>query len=209
MSDVTAASWNTRHFDPSAIGSAGNHACLWDIAREQLAKEGYTQVTAQQIEAKVKEIVAFHNQQEGRPEFRRIGNPDVIGDSQVIFMPADGTTLPARTTKLHVGDKVASPDGNTVLTIEWSTNEKGAAKLYVYRDDGQGFKRVGDYHLAVGAVTVEVTDDGKLLVINDGKWATYGSGNSKDARLIVQNDGNVVLYGGDGTVLWASDTQRR
>jgi hypothetical protein len=208
MSDVTAASWNARHFNPSAIGSEGNHTCLWDIAREQLAKEGYTQVTAQQIQAKVQEIVVFHNRQTGRPEFREIGNPDVIGAGQVIFLPPPGGTTLHAGTKLQVGDKVASPDGNTVLAIEWA-DDGHATKLYVYRNDGQGFEQVGDYHLAVGAVTVQVIDEGKLLIINDGKWFTYGTGHSNNARLVVQDDGNVVLYGGDGSVLWASNTQRR
>lgn len=209
--DVTAASWNARHFDPLASGSEGNHACLWDIARDQLAKDGYTQMTAQQIQAKVNDIVFFHNQQTGRSEFRRISNPDVIGDGQVIFLPADGTKLPAE-TKLQVGDKVASPDRNTVLTIQPGTNENGqpATKLYVYRDDGQGFHPVGDYQLALGTATAEVTDDGTILVVDSqGKRFILGSGHSRNAWLAVQDDGNVVLYGGDGTVLWASNTQRR
>jgi len=89
----------------------------------------------------------------------------------------------------------------------------------VYRDDGQGFTQVGDVQVGTGIAgsvtgpgvkSIEVTDDGRLRIVDgDDKEFYFGAGKSKDARLMVQNDGNVVLYGGDGRVLWASDTQRK
>ena len=209
--EVTATSWNTRQFDPAAYGSDGNHACLWDIASEQLAREGYKNASAEQVYTKVNEIVAFHNQQTDRPEFRKINNPDVIGDGQVIFVPPDGMTVPAG-TKLQVGDKVQSPDGKTVLSIESVNNDKGqpVAKLMVYREDGQGYTKAAEFHAGTGVKSIEVTGDGTLLIIDgEDKRFIFGAGKSKDARLVVQNDGNVVLYGGDNAVLWASNSQRR
>jgi len=210
MGEVTATSWNTRHFDPVAYGSPGNHACLWDIAREQLVREGYEDPSGAQIQMKVNEIVGFHNQQTEQPGFRKISNPDVIGDGQVIFVPPDGMTVPAG-TQLKEGDKVQSPDGNTVLSVETVKNDKGQAVtgLVVYRDDGQGFTNRAELQAGSGVKTVEVTADGRLRIVDkDDKEHFFGDGKSKDARLVVQNDGNVVVYGGDGKALWSSHSQR-
>lgn len=208
--EVTAASWNTRHFDPAAYGSDGNRACLWDIAREQLAREGYKDPPAAQIQWKVNEIVTFHNQQTERPGFRQINNPDVIGDGQTIFVPPDGQAVPPG-TEIKEGTTFKSPDGQTVLTVDTVKNDKGQAvnALVVYRNDGQGYTNVAQLPVGNGVKSVQVTADGRLLITDtEDKQHSFGAGQSKDVRLVVQNDGNVVLYGGDNKVLWTSNSQR-
>jgi hypothetical protein len=217
--EITVVSWNDRNFNPAALGSDGNHTCLWDIARETLVRDGYKDASPQQIYSKVSDIVSFHNQQTNRPGFQRIENPDVIRDGQVIFVPPEGTAVTPG-TKLTSGDKVQSPDGKTVLSIEPVKNDKGQTitGLVVSRDDGQGFKPVFTHTVGTGVnnsnptniKTVEVAADGRLLITDDKDNKFYLSqGQSKNARLIVQNDGHVVLYGDNNSVLWKSDTQRK
>lgn len=223
--EVTVVAWNARHFDPAALGADTNHTCLWDIARESLLRDGYKDASPQQIYSKINEIVGFHNQQTQRPGFQRIENPDVIGTGQTIFVPPQGATatpaIPATpATKLTAGDKVQSPDGKTVLSVEPTKNDKGQSTmaLVVNRDDGQGFKPVYTYAVGTGVnnsnptnvKSAEVTTDGRLLVTDDQDNKFYLSqGQSKNARLMVQNDGNVVLYGDNNSVLWKSDSQRK
>ncbi|MFF7296789.1 hypothetical protein [Streptomyces sp. NPDC008265] len=49
-------------------------------------------------------------------------------------------------------------------------------------------------------------DGNFVLYTDDGPvWAT-GTDGSEVGRLVVQADRNVVLYAGDGTPLWASNT---
>jgi hypothetical protein len=192
---------------------------LWDIARESLIQEGFKDASPQQVYSRINDIVAFHNQQTDQPGFQRIENPDVIGKGQVIYVPPDGTTVPTG-TKLGVGDKVQSPDGKTVLTIEKTVNDKGQSTtaLVVNRDDGQGFKPVYTYNVGTGlnnsnptnVKSAEITADGRLLVTDDQDNKFYVSQQqSKNARLVIQNDGNVVLYGDNNSVLWKSDSQRK
>ena len=214
VDSVTASNWNIRQVDPKAYGSAGNRACLWDIAREQLVKEGYVDMNGPRIQAKVDEIVAFHNQQTSQPGFRRINNPHAIGANQTIYTPPFSTVVPGG-TKLKVGDQWSSPDRNTVMKVEAGQNQKGEAttQLRVYRDDGGGFGTAADHSLGVNVKDMEITKDGQLVSIDTaGKRNVLGIGQSINARLEVQNDGNVVLYGEkDGNkkaVLWPSNSQR-
>lgn len=217
--EVTAVAWNSRDFNPAAFGADANHTCLWDVARESLFRDGYKDASPQQIYAKINEIVAFHNQQTQQPGFRRIDNPDVIGEGQTIFVPPEGIAV-SPGTKLSADDKVQSPDGKTVLSVEPTNNDKGQSTtaLVVNRDDGQGFKPVYTYATGTGVnnsnptnvKSVEVTTDGRLLITDDQDHKFYVSqGQSKNARLVVQNDGNVVLYGDNNSVLWKSDSQRK
>jgi hypothetical protein len=209
--DITVTPWSTRHVDPAANGNGGNHTCLWDIARERLAWEGYSKPSDQQIWARVNQIVLFHNGQSTRPGFRRINNPDLIHGGQTVFMPPNGTTLPPG-SKLQMGQQWASPDGKTVLKVEPGTNAKNeqVTKLSVYRDDGRGLVKLAGYEVGKGATRIEVNADGTIAGIDDkGQRVGTLGGGGKDARLVVQNDGNVVVYGGDNRVLWPSNTQRR
>lgn len=212
---VTATSWSVRLVDPKAYGSAGNRACLWDMAREQLVKEGYIDMDGARIQAKVDEMVAFHNQQTDQPGFRRIDNPNLIGENQPIYKQEWSTAVPGG-TKLKAGDQWASPDGGTVMKVEAATNDKGGAtvQLRVYRDDGGGFGMVADHSLGTNIKDIEITQDGQITVTDNAgqKRSVYGTGQSTNARLEVQNDGNVVLYGEKNgqpkAVLWASHSQR-
>jgi hypothetical protein len=210
---VTVASWNTRKVEPQAYGKAGNHTCLWDIAREQLTKEGYVDQDVGRIRTKVDEIVTFHNKQTEQPGFRRINNPDVIHTNQTIYTPPFSTTVPGG-TKLKPGDSVASPDGNTVMRIEPGNNQQGqtSVQMRVYRNDGGGVGTAADLTLGADVQNLEITSDGKMFTNGAAGRTEFGAGYAVNARLEVQNDGNVVLYGeksGDKkAVLWASNSQR-
>jgi hypothetical protein len=214
VESVVATNWNIRQVDPKAYGSGGNHACLWDMAREQLVKEGYVDNNVDRIRAKIVEIVDFHNKQTDQPNFRPIHNPDRIGANQTIYMPAWSTAIPAG-TKAKAGDKWASPDGNTTLQVEAGKNAQGQStlQLRVYRDDGGGVGTAADLHMGNDVQTLEVTSDGKLLATGSaGQRFEFGAGQATNVRLEVQNDGHVVLYGeknGDkNSVLWKSMSQR-
>ena len=214
VESVTATSWNTRQVDVKAYGNAGNRACLWDMAREQLVKEGYVDQNGPRIQAKIDEIVAFHNQQTTQPAFRRIDNPDVIGTNQTIYTPAFSTVIPGG-TKAKVGDKWASPDGNTALQLDAGQGPKGEStvQLRVYRDDGGGVGTAADHMIGSDVKDIEITKDGKIVTTSTtGQRMEFGTGQATNVRLAVQNDGNVVLYGeknGDkDSVLWASKSQR-
>ncbi|KAL2157080.1 hypothetical protein VTH06DRAFT_7036 [Thermothelomyces fergusii] len=101
--------------------------------------------------------------------------------------------------KLHPGESIFSPDGNTEFRCQTD------GKVAVYRDGECVWQNTAEQRDDINAVVMQ--EDGNLVLYdNDDNpvWATNTDGKGSTTILVVQDDGNVVLY--QGTPVWATNT---